>query len=310
MKKTILLLSVFLCILTIKGYAQQNHDNEILVFFDEGVSQEIKLINGKSTKVAKLTKEKLKQSLMSVGITDTLMEVALPKFIETDTLKVLEDGTKIKQPNMTKLYRVKITNGKKRDALINYLKQQPEILYAEPNGKAAPNITPNDTRFSEQWGLSNSIHASKDIHAKAAWDIYTGNPNNIIAIIDGGTQSTHLDLQNKISAGDTGFGWDGHGIHVSGIAAASSNNSIGISGVDWNALIHPQRIDEADDADIYQAIVDAVNYSPNVYVLNNSWELVNSDGTSGRNSTTVRQAFAYAYKANRTSVVAPAGAVL
>jgi subtilisin family serine protease len=50
--------------------------------------------------------------------------------------------------------------------------------------------------------------------------------------------------------------------------------------------------------------VDAVNFSPNVHVLNNSWESTNQDQTPGRYSTTIRQAFAYAYKANRTSVVA------
>ncbi len=72
-----------------------------------------------------------------------------------------------------------------------------------------------------------------------------------------------MDLNDKISGGDTGFGWDGHGIHVSGIAAAESNNAQGVSGVDWNARIHAQRIDNAaDDVDTYNAIVDAVNFSP------------------------------------------------
>ena len=38
--------------------------------------------------------------------------------------------------------------------------------------------------------------------------------------------------------GDNGYGWDGHGIHVAGIAATSTNNEAGVAGVDWYAKIH------------------------------------------------------------------------
>lgn len=100
----------------------------------------------------------------------------------------------------------------------------------------------------------------------------------------------------------------GHGIHVAGIAAAKTNNwngtvYVGIAGVDWNAQLHAQRVDYTDDAGTYQAVVDAVNYSTNVRVLNNSWSLINSN-YSPRYSTTVRLAFVYAYKMNRVVVCA------
>jgi len=188
---------------------------------------------------------------------------------------------------------------------VEALNKLPEVLYAEPNGTVSPLAIPSDTRFDEQWGLRNTTNLGADIHAEQAWDIFTGNPNNIIAIIDGGIDTGHEDLNSKIAGGDTGWGWGGHGIHVSGIAAAESDNAQGVSGVDWNAQIHAQRIDNvSDDIDTYQAIIDAVDFSPNVHVLNHSWGLINPDFSPGRNSITVSQAFAYAYKANRTSVVA------
>uniref|UniRef100_UPI00359FD05C S8 family serine peptidase n=1 Tax=Prevotella heparinolytica TaxID=28113 RepID=UPI00359FD05C len=112
-------------------------------------------------------------------------------------------------------------------------------------------------------------------------------------------------LNDKIAGGDIGTGsdnWISHGTHVAGIAAGESNNGQGVSGVDWNARIHPQRIDLGGDAETYQAIVDAVNYSPNVFVLNNSYGLMFDENTPGRYSTTVRQAVAYAYKNNRIFV--------
>lgn len=257
-----------------------------------------------------ITSDKLKTKLKSIGISEDMLETALPNFNESDTLKTLLNGEQIAMLNMTKLCRIKIKQGESREELIKKLKDMPEVLYAELNGLVTHLAIPSDIRFNEQWGLKNTVNIGEDIHAVAAWDIYTGNPNNIIGIIDGGTDAGHSDLNDKVAGGDNGYGWDGHGIHVSGIAAAESNNGQGISGVDWNAKIHAQRIDNvSDDAGTYQAIVDAVNYSPNLHILNHSWSLISGyDAFNrplvGRYSITVRQAFAYAYKANRTSVVA------
>lgn len=206
---------------------------------------------------------------------------------------------------MTKLFRINVPGGKNRQELIDYLNTLPQVLYADRNGRARPCVTPDDTEYPDQWGLNNTNDPGQDIHAEAAWDIYTGNASNIIGIIDGGVDVLHEDLDDKISGGDYGFGWGGHGIHVSGIAAAESDNNKGVCGVDWEASIHNRRIDNlSDDIEIYQAIVDAVNYSENVHVLNNSWSMYDDYEVSGKYSNTVKLAFAYAYKANRTSVVA------
>ncbi len=215
------------------------------------------------------------------------------------------DTTQIIQLDMTKLFRLKVPEGKLRKEFIEKLRLMPEVLYAEENGTVAPLAVPSDTDYGSQWSLNNPVNPGADIHAEAAWDIFTGNPNNIIAIIDGGADINHEDLNAKIAEADTGFGWDGHGIHVAGIAAAESNNTQGISGVDWQARILAKRIDNlSDDADTYQAIIDAVNFSPNVRVLNHSWGTLFSNQAPGRYSTTIAQAFAYAYKANRVSVAA------
>jgi hypothetical protein len=285
-------------------YAQHNPANEILVFFKDGVNRIDEVVSGKVSSRILLKSAKVKSELSKMGIDESLIEIGNPQFQESDTISVLPDGSKIKQLNMTKLFRVKVPEGKSRQDLINKLNTMTEVLYAEPNGTFKHLALPSDSQFGSQWGLKNSLHQGMDIHAEQAWNIYKGSSSNIIAIIDGGTDVNHIDLNDKISGGDTGYGWDGHGIHVSGIAAAETNNSQGVAGVDWNAKIHAQRIDSYDDVNTYNAIVDAVKYSPNVTVLNHSWTMTSENGDVGRNSITVRQAFAYAYKANRTSIVA------
>jgi len=299
--KLILLTSLFL-FCSLFAFSQKKTDKEILVFFSKGVAQKSIETKGKTQRIAFVTNAKLKSSLNKMGISDSMLQSALPNFNRKDTIRVLKNGKKLYQADMSKLYRFNVPEGQSRKKILDYLNSLPDVLYAEANGIVSPNVVPSDTYFPYQWGLNNSVYPGRDIHAEAAWDIYTGNPNNIIAIIDGGTNKTHPDLINKISGGDDGYGWYGHGIHVSGIAAAESNNNLGVSGVDWYARIHAKRVDNTDDAGTYQAIIDAVNYSDRVYVLNNSWVLTDENDVPGRNSTTVHLAFVYAHNANRTLV--------
>ena len=304
MKTKNLLLTGLFFLYSFCVFAQREPNQEILVFFGTGVSQKIVAKQGKTIKTAKINDAKLKSALNKIGIDESMLEVAMPNFNRKDTYKMLSDGSKLYQADMSKLYRIHVPNRQKRDEIIKQLNSLPEVLYAEANGTVSPDVIPSDTYFQQQWGLKNDLHPGKDIHAEGAWDIYKGNPNNIIAVIDGGTNKYHSDLNDKIAGGDNGYGWSGHGIHVSGIAAAESNNNQGVSGVDWYARIHAQRIDNvSDDAATYQAIVDAVNYSSNVHVLNNSWGLTDN-GIPGRYSTTVKLAYVYAYNANRTMVSA------
>jgi len=95
----------------------------------------------------------------------------------------------------------------------------------------------NDPSFKDQWGLEK-------IGAAAAWTRTTGAGIRI-GIIDTGIDLEHEDLAGKVveSTSCVGSGGDpakckgsaqddqGHGTHVSGIAAASKDNGKGIAGV-------------------------------------------------------------------------------
>ena len=164
------------------------------------------------------------------------------------------------------------------------------IKFAEPNYiQRSKATTPNDPFYRTQWHYSQ-------ISLPDAWDITTGSQNTIVAVLDTGVMHSHPDLSAKISsdsydfisrsavsgdgdgrdadASDPGDGRDNaacadatsaassfHGTHVAGTVAASSNNGVGVSGVDWSARIMDLRVlgcsGSGDAFDIAEAILYA-----------------------------------------------------
>lgn len=112
-----------------------------------------------------------------------------------------------------------------------------------PNGSAPPpSIGPNDPDFSAEYHLTR-------IGCPQAWDSSIGSASVPIAILDSGVDATHPDLAGKLVAGFNVFDNTtdthdvyGHGTMVAGVAAAASNNGIGITGVAWANPIMPIRI--------------------------------------------------------------------
>lgn len=132
-------------------------------------------------------------------------------------------------------------------------------LYVEPNFllQAADTI-PNDPDWGIQYGLVN-------IRAPQGWDLSTGSAGVTIAIVDTGVDYGHSDLAGKLVAGydfvnndDTPQDDNGHGTHVAGIAAASSNNGTGIAGVSWGARIMPVKVLNASGGGTYADTADGV----------------------------------------------------
>jgi serine protease len=111
---------------------------------------------------------------------------------------------------------------------------------------------PNDPLYARQWG-------PQQVRAEQAWKTSTGR-GAVIAIVDSGVDLTHPDLRRKLVRGATfvdcnpscGNGdWKGpdgepdgdeHGTHVAGIAAAATDNGIGIAGVARGAKIMPVKV--------------------------------------------------------------------
>jgi serine protease len=182
------------------------------------------------------------------------------------------------------------------------------VEYAEPDYVVRPTGVPNDTHFPLQWGANNTGQtvngvtgtAGADVNAPEAWDIFTGDPNFVIAIIDTGVQYTHPDLAANmwtnpgevLDGTDTdgnGYiddirGWDfysndndpsdpnGHGTHTAGTVGAVGNNGMGVAGMMWSCRLMPLRFLGSNGGYTSDAVL-AVQYAAGMgaKVSNNSW---------------------------------------
>lgn len=139
--------------------------------------------------------------------------------------------------------------------------------------KEPGDIGVEDSLYQSQWSLFN---ANGGIELPMAWDISTGSPNIVVAVVDTGI-TNHVDLQGKILNGadlisDPAMANDGggrdadandagdwvtsgdscyrgsnqnstwHGTHVAGTIAANSANGLGVTGVAWGVKILPVRV--------------------------------------------------------------------
>ena len=142
-------------------------------------------------------------------------------------------------------YVVRVPEGMNENTYAEQLLATGDYQYAEPDWICYQTAIPNDPSFGSQWHFNN-------INAQAGWDIETGDPSIIIAIVDSGIDIDHPDFQNLLVPGfnavtnlaevnggltddsQTNFG---HGSFCAGMAAAEGNNGAVATGVAWNCSL-------------------------------------------------------------------------
>jgi len=85
---------------------------------------------------------------------------------------------------------------------IEALSERDDVEFAEPNYLWQPMATPNDPQFLTQWSLKNTGQSGgtvgEDIDAENAWNTSTGSSSVVVAVLDGGIDINHPDLQQNI----------------------------------------------------------------------------------------------------------------
>lgn len=150
-------------------------------------------------------------------------------------------------------------------------RDRPEVQSVEPDLIVRTTLTPNDPSFGQQWGMTK-------INAPQAWNTTIGSTAVRIAVLDCGVYAPetssflapdglpgHPDLRsgkvvnwiNFTTAPDSDD-FCNHGTHVAGIAAANTNNGIGVAGVGFNSKIVNVKVLGDDGSGSFSGIISGI----------------------------------------------------
>ncbi len=191
--------------------------------------------------------------------------------------------------------------GRNPDDLMGEMKKHPKAEYVEYDYTATAFLDPNDTYYSNQWG-------PQDIFAPLAWNITTGSPNVIVAIVDTGVDYTHPDIAPNYCGGGYDFingdndsvDDNGHGTHVAGIAAGVTNNGIGIAGISQSCIMAEKVLNSAGSGS-YSAVANGI-----IHAANNGAKVISMSLGGSFSSYTLQNAVNYAWNKG-VLIVAAAG---
>ena len=204
------------------------------------------------------------------------------------------------------------SDGISDQALLEQIEANDAVLWAELNGLM--HITAEPPKDPYYPGYQENLRV---IEMPNAWGISTGT-DNVIAIIDTGIDLSHADLANKIWQNSdeipgngidddyNGYiddirGWDfvnndnlpqddhWHGSHVGGIAAAETDNLIGIAGVSWGAKLMPLKACNFGGDCYFSDAANAVTYA-----VDNGSKVVNMSFGSSAPSSVIEESVKYA----------------
>ena len=181
-----------------------------------------------------------------------------------------------RQPDLLGLYVAHFDPQYDPNLVASAYKGRSSVIYAEPNylayaddGPSAPvALIPNDPYFSFQWNMPL-------IQAPQAWDVSTGQ-GVLVATLDTGVAYENFDIyQQSPDLSTTHFvpGYDfingdahanddeGHGTHVAGTIAQSTNNGQGVTGVAFGATLMPVKVLDKQGQGSYDAIAQGIIYA-------------------------------------------------
>ena len=189
------------------------------------------------------------------------------------------------------------------------------IEIAEVDGVGGIAAIPNDSSFNNQWNMhnvgQNGGTVDADIDAPDAWDILTGDPGIVVAVLDTGVQADHPELAGRVTLGPPTLicnpnappgdvtlctstdssDLHGHGTHCAGTIAATGNNSAGIAGMNWNCQILSIRVVNATTgAGTELHVADGV-----IYAADNGADIISMSLQYYIGTTALQNAVAYAY---------------
>jgi serine protease len=187
--------------------------------------------------------------------------------------------------------------------LLNALKNSPlakDTEYIEPNYVYSALEVPNDPMYNKQWNL-------RSINVEAAWNETKGDGVTVAVIDTGVTVVPDLKdtkfvpgydfVNDRVEAYDD----NGHGTHVAGTVAQSTNNDYGVAGIAYEAAVMPLKVLSAEGGGTVSDIAEAIKFA-----ADNGADVINMSLGGGGESQIMEEAIAYAHSKGVT-IIAAAG---
>lgn len=159
------------------------------------------------------------------------------------------------------VFRLKLRPGKSVATAVSEFRRHPMVAFAEPNYRVQAFQAPDDPSFPSQWNLAR-------INSVPGWNLTTGSSEVVIAVIDTGVALDHPDLVQKLVPGynfirnnNNPQDDNGHGTHVAGIAAAATNNGLGIAGVGYHTRIMPIKVLDSGGGGSTSDVAAGINFA-------------------------------------------------
>jgi serine protease len=233
------------------------------------------------------------------------------------------------------LYTIELPKDANAESVLADYRSSPVVAEAGRTLVARAFGAPNDTNYSYQWHLQNTVGG---MWAEGAWDLSANKGAGVVvAVIDtglayetysgsyGGVFAQTFSPAPDLAGTTIVAPWDftrgsshanddnGHGSHVTGTIRQTTNNAYGVAGVAYNSSIMPLKIldysGSGADADLVSALYYAVDHGAKVISMSLGFMGTGAPDANGNVCTEVvglNAALDYAYQHN-VVVVAAAG---
>jgi serine protease len=216
--------------------------------------------------------------------------------------------TEISKKSRDGFLKLKISEKQTVEDLLKKYKDDPRIEYAEPNYIAKAQMIPNDAYYSYQWNFKN-------MNLENAWEISQGAGATVAIVDTGVAYENYKDYQQAPDLAGTLFvaGYDfvendthpnddnGHGTHLAGTIAQTTNNNTGTAGIAPKALIMPIKALDKNGEGTYFDIAQAIYWA-----ADHGADIINLSLGGKYPSIYMEEACAYAYSKGVT-IFAAAG---
>ncbi|HYQ78339.1 MAG TPA: S8 family peptidase [Solirubrobacterales bacterium] len=175
-------------------------------------------------------------------------------------------------------------------AVLDSLRQDPRVAFAERDATVRAAAIPNDYWWPSQW-------SPLKVNAPSAWELTIGSERTVVAVLDSGVDPSQPDLQGAfvqgrdlVNADDDPRDDYGHGTQVAGVAAARSNNSVGVASYCWRCSVMPVKVLGSNGTGSVSNVAAGI-----VWATDHGAKVINLSLGATTASTTLAEAAQYAH---------------